>query len=675
MMTGYMPRTVWTFLLTVTMTTLATTHAAAKEPPRDYPIRPVAFTEVRLDDDFWAERIKTNRDVTVWYDFKRCKDTGRISNFAIAGGLESGDHQGFHFNDSDVFKVVEGAALSLATHPNPKLDDFLDDLIEKMAASQEEDGYLYTIRTINGDETRGNAGKTRWSHLAHSHELYNVGHMYEAAVAHYQATGKRTLLDIAIKNADLVDKMFGPEPGKSRDVPGHQEIEIGLVKLYRTTGDERYLKLAKFFLDERGRSNGRELYGGYCQDHKPVTKQKKAVGHAVRAAYMYSSMADVAALTGDEDYLRAIDTIWDDVVGRKIYITGGIGARRSGEAFGDAYELPNDSAYNETCAAIANAYWNHRMFLLHGDARYMDVVERVIYNGFLAGVSLSGDTFFYPNPLACNGVSRFNQGQVGRSPWFACACCPVNVVRFVPSVPGYVYATRDDSVYINLFAGGEGEVQIEDQKVRLRQKTDYPWEGRVDIDVDPEEDAEFAVRVRIPGWAQGRPMPTNLYEYVDAAPVRWTIEVNGEDVEPRLEKGFAVIHRKWESGDRIRLEMPMPIRRVTADNRVKANRGMVALERGPIVYCFESVDNDGEVTGLVMDDDAKTSFEHQRDLLDGIDVVTAELKRAVRLEDGSISTEDYTATAVPYYAWAHREIGPMTVWVHRQTPDTLPEKK
>ncbi len=442
----------------------------------------VPFTEVSLDDDFWARRIETNRKVTIWYDFGKCEETGRINNFAKAGGLMEGEFEGIYFNDSDVFKVIEGAAYSLKTHYDARLDKYLDDLIAKIAAAQEDDGYLYTNRTINPAKAADGAGSKRWSKLRQFHELYNVGHMYEAAVAHYRATGKRTLLEVAIKNADLVDKVFGP--GKKIDVPGHEEIEIGLVKLYQVTNEKRYLNLAKFFIDMRGRKDKRQIYGTYCQDHTPVIEQTKAVGHAVRAGYLYSGMADVAAHTGQKAYIAALDKIWDNVVSKKLYITGGIGSNPGGEAFGDDYELPNKSAYNETCAAIANALWNHRMFLLHGHARYIDVLERVMYNGFLSGISLTGNRFFYQNPLA-------SDGNYQRSEWFGCSCCPVNVVRFIPSLSGYVYAYRNRDIYVNLYAAGSGTVKLPDNNIKLIQQTRYPWDGKVNISVDAYPSMSF----------------------------------------------------------------------------------------------------------------------------------------------------------------------------------------
>ncbi len=628
----------------------------ASEEKMEYPVSPVPFTAVRIEDGFWSPRMETNRKVTLPFDFRKCEETGRIDNFAKAGGLMEGAFEGIYFNDSDVFKVVEGAAYALHLYPDPELDRYLDDLIAKFAAAQEDDGYLYTARTVDPENTPKGVGKARWSNIMHGHELYNVGHMYEAAVAHFLATGKRTFLDGAGKTADLVDRVFGP--GKTCDVPGHEEIEIGLCKLYRATGDARYLKLAKFFLDERGQAEHRKLFGAYCQDHMPVVDQEGAVGHAVRAAYLYCGMADVAALTGDKHYVRAIKRIWDDVVETKLYLTGGIGARHGGEAFGDAYELPNESAYNETCAAIANALWNHRLFLLEGDGKYIDVVERVLYNGFLSGISLQGDTFFYVNPMATDGHER--------SPWFGCSCCPTNVVRFMPSIAGYIYAQRGDALYVNLFIGGTGQMEVKGTAVTLKQEGRYPWDGRVKITVEPEEPAEFTINLRIPGWAMGRPVPGDLYRYMDGRGGNVAIAVNGEAFPFDLEKGFAPIRRTWKAGDAIELVLPMPVRRVLCHDYVKGNRGRVALERGPVVYCAEWPDNGGRVKDLFLPDDAALEPEYCADLLGGVIVLRG---RAVALEYGadkkSIVEAPRDFTAIPYYAWSHRGKGGMAVWLPR----------
>jgi DUF1680 family protein len=634
---------------------------------QDYPIRPVPFTEVTIDGGLWASRIKTNREVTVGYDFRKCEETGRIDNFAVAGGLQDGGFQGIFFNDSDLFKVIEGAAYCLAGKPDAELDQYLDEVISKIAAAQEDDGYLYTARTINDPKYNYPGREARWSHLASGHELYNVGHLYEAAVAHWQATGKRTLLNVALKNADLVCRVFGSAADQRIDVPGHEEIEMGLVKLYRATGDEKYLRQAKFFIDMRGRDDKRRTYGVYCQDHKPVIEQDEAVGHAVRAGYLYAGMADVAALTGDRDYVQAIDRIWENIVSRKLYLTGGVGSSPHGEAFGDNYDLPNETAYNETCAAIAQALLNHRMFLLHGDGKYIDVLERILYNGFLAGVSLEGDQFFYPNPLACNGHSRFNQGVLGRSPWFGCSCCPVNVVRFVPSIAGYAYATRGTDAYVNLYVEGSGKLHVGDTAVTLRQQTQYPWDGRVRIEVQVPEATEFALHLRIPGWVAGQPVPSDLYRYESNRQQPYTLRINGESLRAaaRSEMGYAVVRRRWQAGDVVELTLPLAVHTVLAHDAVQANQGRVALERGPLVYCLEAVDNDGSVSDVVLPRGAELKAEHQTDLLGGVTVLTGTAQRAFRASDGSTSLRSTSVTAIPYYAWAHRDLGEMAVWIAR----------
>jgi DUF1680 family protein len=540
-------------------------------------------------------------------------------------------------------------------HPDPELEKYLDDLIYKIAAAQEDDGYLYTARTIDPENPPRSSGPERWSNLKDNHELYNVGHMYEAAVAHHLATGKRTFLDVAIKNADLINTVFGPE--KKRAVPGHQEIEIGLVKLYRVTGDEKYLKLAKFFLDGRGYAGSRSLYGSYCQDHKPVVEQDEAIGHAVRAAYMYSGMADVAALSGDKGYVMAIDRIWEDVVSRKLYLTGGIGAKHSGEAFGEGYELPNRSAYNETCAAIANILWNQRLFLLHGDAKYIDVLERTLYNGFLSGVSMEGNLFFYPNPLESMGNHK-------RSPWFNCSCCPTNVVRFLPSLPGYVYAVQDRNLYVNLFIASSALLRVKDQTVRLKQTTDYPWEGNLTIMVDPECQTEFTMHVRIPGWARNRPVPGDLYRYMREKKEKAVIRVNGKQINLQMRKGFAMIKRSWQKGDVVELHLPMPVRQVVSHENVKGNMGKVALERGPIVYCAEWKDNNGHVLNLLVSPDDEFISEFKHDLLNGVTVLKGNAYGLYSSKSGdSVTKKKQTVIFIPYYAWAHRGEGEMAVWI------------
>lgn len=630
----------------------------------DYPIQPVPFTAVEVGPGFWQPRMETNRKVTVPYCFQRCEETGRISNFVAAAERNPDGFQGIYFNDSDVFKIVEGAAYTLALQADAELDRYLDELIAKFAAAQEDDGYLYTAKTSG---SKGPHGRTpRWTGLGGSHELYNVGHMYEAAVAHYQATGKRSLLEIAIKNADLIAKTFGPNPGQLTHVPGHEEIEIGLVRLYRATGDKKYLDLAKFFVDMRGNKEKREsLYGQYAQDHAPVVEQSEAVGHAVRGGYFYAGVADVAALTGEQAYIDAIGRIWQDVVGRKLYLIGSVGQHGAGEGYAGAYTLTNLKAYNETCAAIALALWNHRMFLLHGDARYADVLERIVYNGFLAGVSLSGDRFFYPNPLECDMKFRFNHGALERSPWFDCSCCPSNVVRFLPSIPGYVYAVRGKDLYVNLFLSGKASVKLGGEPVTLVQETDYPWSGKIRITVSPEKPADFALRIRVPGWVRGQVLPSDLYRYEDATPGDWSIRVGSERAAAELADGYAVLQRRWTPGEVVEIDLPMPVRRVLANEAVEDDRGRVAFDRGPLVYCIEGADHQGAVRNVWIPGDAQFQPQHRADLLGGITVLIGEAQAVSRSEQGAVESQRRRLTMIPYYAWCHRGENEMVVWMPR----------
>jgi len=627
--------------------------AIAVEVKKDCPVQSVPFTDVQIKDNFWWPRMETNRKVTIPYAFGKCEETGRIDNFAKAGGLMKGEFEGIYFNDSDVYKVIEGAGYSLKNRADPELEKYVDGVIEKIASAQWEDGYLYTFYSVPRRQP-----EKRWTNMRDNHELYCAGHFFEAAVAYYQATGKRKILDVAIKLADYIDSVFGP--GKRREVSGHEEIEIGLVKLYRLTGNEKYLNLAKFFIDERGNARGHKLYGSYCQDHKPVIEQSEAVGHAVRAGYLYSGMADVASLTGDRDYVRALDRIWQDVVSKKLYLTGGVGARGGGESFGNDYELPNKTAYCETCAAIANAMWNHRMFLLHGDAKYLDVLERIIYNGFLSSISLSGDKFFYPNPLA-------SDGNYQRSPWFGCACCPTNIVRFIPSLPGYVYAHREDTLYVNLFAAGSATIKMNNKTVQIKQQTRYPWDGAVKMTVNPEHSAEFAIYVRIPGWAKNQPVPSDLYRYLNKSDKKVALKVNGKSIALDMEKGFARVSRTWKKGDVIELNLPMPIRRVVSNEKVEANAGRVALVRGPIVYCAEGVDNDGQVFNIVLSDDVPLEAKYREDMLGGVTVIRGKARSLYPSEDGKlVETKEQEFVAIPYYAWSHRGVGEMAVWLPRR---------
>src|SRR5437867_5896493 len=646
--------------------------AESAKPLRDYAVKPVPFTAVHFSDDFWAPRIEVNRTVTIPFAFQKCEETGRVDNFLRAGAALRGETlrdkkpPGYPFDDTDLYKVIEGASYSLSVHPDPKLETYVDGLIEKIGAAQEKDGYLYTTRTIDPEKPHPWAGTKRWElEKVDSHELYDLGHLYEAAAAYYQATGKRSLLDVALRTAELLDSTFGP--GKQSIWPGHQITEMGLARLYRITGEERYLNLAKFLLDVRGPDGARGAGRQYNQSHMRVVEQTEAVGHAVRATYMYSGMADVAALTGDASYLKAIDRIWENVAGKKLYITGGIGATGSGEAFGRDYELPNMSAYNETCAAIGNDYWNHRLFLLHADARYIDVMERTLYNGLISGVSLDGKSWFYPNPLE-------SEGQHQRSPWFGVACCPGNMTRFMASVPGYVYAQQGDTLYVNLFVRSAADIKLDNGlNVKLAQETRYPWEGAVKMTVNPEKAAPLTIHMRIPGWARNEPVPSDLYRFTDKSSAPVVLKVNGRTAPIKLDKGYASLSRTWKTGDTIELSLPMPVRRVAANEQVAADRGRVALQRGPIVYAAEWPDNaDGKVRNLMLSDNEPLKAEFRPSLLKGVTVVQASAWSLARGQKGEVLKTPVQLTAIPYYAWANRGRGQMIVWIPNSEASARP---
>ncbi len=630
---------------------------AGNRSSEDYPVQPVPFTSVKLTDNFWAPRIMKNAGVTIPIAFGYCESTGRVKNFEIAGGLDTGRFRTIYpFDDSDVFKIIEGAAYSLQTKPDPELDAYLDTLIYKIGLAQEDDGYLYTNRTIaemhGGEGLHDWASKNRWElDSILSHELYNIGHLYEAAVAHYQATGKRTLLDIALKSADLVNKDFGWD--KVKVYPGHQVIEMGLVKLYRATGEKKYLDLARFFLDLRG-PKGEE----YNQAHKKVVDQTEAVGHSVRATYMYSGMADIAAIEKDEAYLNAITKIWEDIVYGKMYLTGGIGATGGNEGFAAPFVLPNLTAYCETCASIGNIFTNHRLFLLHGESKYIDILEKTLYNSMLSGVSLSADRFFYPNPLESDGRHK-------RSEWFGCACCPSNVARFVPAIPGYIYAISDKDLYVNLFISNEANINIGRNPVRVVQEANFPWDGKVNITLSPGKAAKFSVRIRIPGWVQNEAIPGDLYRFDDKVNAPYSILINGESIAPIPVNGYAEIERTWKDGDKIEIDFPMPVRKVVADERIADDRGKIAIQRGPVIYCAEWADNNtGNVLDLLINTDKPFTTEFVPSLLNGTQVIrTTGYLTGVKSGINAGKLPEETVTLIPYALWNNRGPGQMRVWL------------
>jgi DUF1680 family protein len=625
---------------------------SAKNNPKraDYPIQGVPFNEVQITDHFWLPKIEIARTVTIPASFAKCEETGRVNNFVKAANKEGSFGTEYPFDDTDIYKIIEGASYSMSVHPDPKTDRYVDSLITIIGRAQEPDGYLYTARTIDPLHPHKWSGNERWiKESVLSHELYNSGHLFEAAAAHFQSTGKRNFLDIALKNAELLIQVF--TTGKRDDAPGHEIVEMGLVKLYRITGRKKYLDLAKYFIDSRGKKNDPKM--AYSQDHMPLIAQDEAVGHAVRAGYLYSGVADVAALTGNQSYLSAIDKIWENMVSKKMYLTGGIGSRHKGEAFGDNYELPNLTAYNETCAAIANVYWNYRMFLLHGESKYIDVLERTLYNGVISGIGLDGKTFFYPNPLECDLEYKFNSGgKVDRQPWFGCSCCPTNMCRFLPSVPGYVYAQGENCLYVNLFTQSSATVNPDKKSsVKITQETRYPWDGEVKITVSPRKTSRFAVYLRIPGWAGNQPVPGDLYSFATAEKNPVSITVNGTSVNYESAKGYAVINREWNPGDVVHYSIPMTIHQIEANRKVIEDTGKVALERGPIVYCLEEIDN-RNMEQVTIGARALLTARFDTTLLNGVETIT-----------GHDATGTKNFTAIPYFAWNNRGASRMKVWI------------
>ena len=627
------------------------------ENTASYQVSQVPFTDVKIaENSFWGDRLKAAREVTIPLAFSKCESEDRYRNFELAAHPSPENRPtAFPFDDTDVYKTIEGASYILQTYPDKKLESYIDSVLDIVAAAQEPDGYLYTARTMNPEHPHSWSGSERWEQVeGGSHEFYNLGHMVDAACAHYQATGSTKFLDIAKKYADCIIREIGPGEGQKTVVPGHQIAEMALARLYLLTGEKKYLDQAKYFLDYRGKTAVKDQYS---QSDLPVVDQREAWGHAVRAGYMYAGMADVASLTGDKDYVNAIDSIWKNIVTRKYYITGGVGSRHNGEAFGADYELPNKTAYNETCAAIAQVYLNQRMFMLHGDAKYIDCLERTLYNGVISGMSVDGGKFFYPNPLSADSIYRFNSGRtMTRQPWFGCACCPSNLCRFIPSVPGYFYGVKGRDLYVNLFVENSAEVELDGKTVKVSQKTDYPWNGDVTIKVDGNDAGRFTMKVRIPGWVRNEVVPGDLYEYADGLTPTWSVSVNGKQENVKVGKdGYVALTRNWKPTDVVSVHFDMPVRTVAANENVADDRGKLAVERGPLVYCAEWADNAGKdvhatpvggCTFQVVPDYGITNTEG-----DGKVFKVTEIKAS----DG--------LSLIPYYAWNHRGAGNMEVWL------------
>ena len=653
------------FSLLAMMLGCALTVGAATDTRKEQ-IQEVSFTQVHLTDVFWAPRIEVNRTVSIPSAFRECEKSGRFDNFALAAKnngryqTDIKEHQGdFSFDDTDPYKVIEGASYALAVKYDRQLDHYLDSVINLIALAQEPDGYLTTCVTNKCTRLSGWWGTHKWEKI-NSHELYNSGHLIESAVAHYRATGKRTFLNVAIKNADLVCKTFGPNEGQIHRPGGHPIIEMALCKLYKVTGNKTYLEGAKYFVDETGRCTDGHAPSMYSQDHKPILEQDEIVGHAVRAGYLFSGVADVAALTGDKQYQEALERIWKNMSSKKLFVTGGIGSRAQGEGFGPNYELNSHTAYCETCAAIANVYWNYRMFLATGESKYMDVVERALYNNVLSGVSLSGDRFFYDNPLE-------SDGEHGRQRWFGCACCPGNVTRFVASVPNYIYARQGKDIYVNLYAQGTAKIG----NVELEQTTEYPWDGKIRIRIN-KGGGKFAIKLRLPGWLKQAPVGNDLYTYADQAKP-YTVTVNGETVNQssdqlsnsklsngQMSPGYITISRSWKRGDVIELDLPMEVRRIVANDNAEDLRGRVALERGPVVYCLEAGDqNDHHVFNKYIPGSSAINAHFEKDLLNGVVVLEGQAKEVE--QNGEV--RDVTFRAIPYSTWNNRGSQPMEVWI------------
>lgn len=623
-------------------------------------MEPVNFSQVTINDNFWKPAMEKVATTTIpACIFQTEVKTPRIRNFEKVARNKNEKHEGIFYDDSDVFKALEAIAYSLKNHPDATLEAKADEWIDKIAGAQLPDGYLNTYYTL------GRLGQ-RWTDMS-MHEDYNGGHMIEAAVAYFNATGKRKLLDVSIKWANHFDSNFGPN--KKHWVTGHQELELALVKLYKTTNDKKYLDLAKWLLEERGRKLARGYTWtdwkdtAYAQDVVPVRDQKEITGHAVRAMYMYTGAADVAALTGDTGYMNAMNTVWEDVVFRNMYLTGGIGSSGSNEGFSVDYDLPNEQAYCETCASVGMVFWNQRMNMLTGDSKFIDVLERSLYNGARDGLSLSGDRFFYGNPLASNG-------RHFRREWFGTACCPANIARLIASLGDYIYGKSDNAVRVNLFVSSNTKVKIGKSDVGVAMNTNYPWDGNVAIDVTPSAKAKFALQIRIPGWVTGEAVPGGLYVFQNGGKEQYEILLNGKAVQHTVNKGYAVIDREWKKGDKVELKLPMSIKRIESRKEVKQDEDRIALQRGPLVYCVEGADNNGQAWNMILPDDAAFETSFKNDLLEGVQIIQFDAPTIQVSSDGqSIKTETKKITAIPYYAWCNRGQNAMQVWLPKRIKD------
>ncbi len=580
----------------------------------DYAVSPVSYKDVQVTDAFWTPRMENNRNVSI---------PGMLERFDKAGR-------------NPELRLLEAACYALAKHPDPglrsRIDGYLDKAIERIRSRKQ-------IWSSDGDG-----------------DFFAAGNFLELGVAYFEATGDRKMLDVAIEIADDLDSVFGPD--KRHDISNHEGIKIGLLRLYRCTGNDRYLRLAQFFLDTRGNPAGRSImYGPYAQDHQPVKSQTRAIGHAVRATYLYTPLTDIAALTADPEYAQADERIWEDAVSKRTYLTGGIGSYRDEEDYGDDYDLSNLSGWNEICAAYGNTFWNQKLFLLQQDAKYIDVMERTLYNAFLVGVSLAGDTYLYQAPLR-------SYAGFARQSWFGPNCCPPNLARLLPQLGGLIYAHGDQSLYVNLFIGSKAEVRLKNTVLAVTQATRYPWDGAVTITVSPKQPQRFSVFVRLPGWARNQPMPGPLYRYLPAQEQAVSFLVNGSAASYAVEKGYARIEREWKAGDMIQLTLPMPVRRVLAAAQVAEDRGMVALERGPLVFCAEQADNPGGVFNLLLPENAELQFTYLPDLLGGIGAIAGKALALSRGPDrSSIVKREVGFKAIPYYAFSNRSVGEMSVWL------------